>query len=135
LRLVEPSARRFPFAGLRLVVGVAVLALVGLLFAGVVLHADLAQRQLRLDRLRAASGDAERRHEQLKLEVAALEAPERIVALAGRLGLQAATGVVFLAPVAPDATVGATGPGGSGTSTETALGPLGAAPDGARGTR
>lgn len=147
LRLVEPTRRRrLRIGGLRFAVTSTVLAVVGVLFGAVVMHADLAARQLRIDRLRSETRDAEQVHEQLKLEVAALEAPDRIVAVAQRLGLQAASGVTFLSPVAPAAAISAatvtgtsvTGDGdaggGSGTAPGRTAGQVAAGADGARGT-
>jgi len=96
----------------RLVVG----ALVGLacagLFAIVGVRVLLAQGQLPVDRLEAEVTDAQAQSQRLRLDVARLESPTRIVAEAqGRLGMVPPATVTFLTPLpetaaAPDSDGG-----------------------------
>ncbi len=74
--LSRPSTTLFAIA---LVLGGAVSA--------IVLHADLAKNQLVLDKLRIEVGDQERTNQRLRVEVAELEAPARIINAANELGL------------------------------------------------
>ncbi len=74
--LSRPSTTLFAIA---LVLGGAVSA--------IVLHADLAKNQLVLDKLRIDVGDQERTNQRLRVEVAELEAPARIINAANELGL------------------------------------------------
>lgn len=69
------------------------------LFAIVVLHVLLAQGQTDINRLETRAGAEQVRHDRLRLEVADLEAPNRVVAVAkDRLGMVAADHVRYLAP-------------------------------------
>ena len=74
--LSRPSTTLFAIA---LVLGGAVSA--------IVLHADLAKNQLVLDELRIEVGAQERTNQRLRVEVAELEAPARIINAANELGL------------------------------------------------
>lgn len=76
-----------------------VLTVVAVMFGAVALHAQLAQRQGHLDGLRVRLAEAERTHERLRLDVATLQSPLRIVAAADRMGLRPPIGIVFLPPV------------------------------------
>lgn len=61
------------------------------LIAAVGFHVVVAQSQLEIDRLEREIGAEQRRYEQLRLQVATLSSPERIVTRAGELGMVAAT--------------------------------------------
>ena len=82
----------------------ALLVLVGVvmiisLFALAAFHAMLASSQADLDRLEQRVSDAQAHYEQLRLDVAELEAPSRIVREAQeRLGMVPPPGVTYLTP-------------------------------------
>ncbi|MGH9165739.1 MAG: hypothetical protein ACRDZW_09535 [Acidimicrobiales bacterium] len=72
------------------------------LFGLVAAHVLLAQGQFRLQRLDGQADSAQERYERLRLEVANLEAPGRIVAVAQeRLAMVAPAGVTYLSPTGP----------------------------------
>jgi cell division protein FtsL len=80
------------------VAGVSTLVVLGL-FGIVSLHVALTQGQFRLDRLQARADAQQARYEQLRLQVAELESPERIVAVAQeRLGMVSPPAVTYLSP-------------------------------------
>lgn len=69
------------------------------LFALAAFHAMLASGQAELDRIEQSVSDAQARYESLRLEVAELEAPSRIVREAQeRLGMVPPSGVTYLTP-------------------------------------
>jgi len=71
------------------------------LFALAASHAMLASGQAKLDRLHAEVDDAQARYQSLRLDVAELEAPERIVREAQeRLGMVPPPDVTYLSPSA-----------------------------------
>lgn len=82
----------------RLLVVAAVLAVGALLvLAGV--NALLVSNQVRLDALEQQVVDAQARHQALRLEVATLEAPERVVSAATeRLGMVAPETITYVQP-------------------------------------
>ena len=97
-------------------------ALLGLgLFATVVFHVVITENQFRLDELRDKAAAEETRYARLRLEVAHLESPKRVVAAAQeRLGMVQPEKVSYLSPPATAAeAAGASarpdGSGGSGT--------------------
>jgi len=68
-------------------------------FGLVVAQTELVQGQQQLDRLDQRVADATREHQELRLHVAELESPERIVAAATRdLGMVPPAGVTYLTP-------------------------------------
>src|SRR5207237_7250034 len=72
------------------------------LFSVAAFHVVLTQNQFRLDQLRSRAGTEQARYQRLRLKVAELESPDRIVATAqSRLGMVQAPSIVFLAPVQP----------------------------------
>lgn len=71
-----------------------------LLFALAAFHAVLVGNQLRIDELESRVADAQARYSASRLEVAELEAPERVVAEAQRLGMVAPPEVTYLTPSA-----------------------------------
>ncbi len=77
----------------------------GLLFAAVLagnvaVHAETTQGQLELERLETTARERQARYQQLRLRVAELEAPQRVVAQAGRMGMVEPDGVTYLTPTA-----------------------------------
>ena len=96
LRLVQNQARRR--AGRRrllVMLGIASVAVVGL--ALVALHVLIAENQFTLDRLQQQAATEQASYEKLRLQVAQLEAPARIVSQAeGRLGMVQPASVTYL---------------------------------------
>jgi cell division protein FtsL len=87
LHVVDEAPRR-RVRGTRLVVAAIVAVAVVLLFALAAFHAMLVAGQVNLDELRPTVAEEQARYESLRLEVARLEAPDRIVAVAQeRLGM------------------------------------------------
>lgn len=93
LEIVPAPRRRLGVLGM-LVLGVVFVAALAL----VAFHAVLVQRQLRLDQLDQQVAEEEARYQKLRLAVAEMEAPDRIVAEASRLGLVTPPAVVYLVP-------------------------------------
>lgn len=88
-------------------------ALITIAFALVYLHVVMAQRQFRLDDVTAKVSADQQRYQQLRLQVAQLEAPSRIISDAeGRLGMREPSSVTYLTPAgtsaAPPTTVAPT---------------------------
>jgi cell division protein FtsL len=72
------------------------------LFAVVAFHVVLTQNQFRLDQLRTSATTEQARYQRLRLQVAQLESPDRIVATAQKqLGMVQPPSIVYLAPVQP----------------------------------
>lgn len=96
LRLVDPAEahqRRVT----RVLTGMLVAAVCAGLFAIVALRVVLAQGQVQIDRLEASVDTQTATQQQLRLQVAQLEAPAQIVAAArGRLGMVTPTTVNYL---------------------------------------
>ena len=65
-------------------------------FGAVVLHASLAQGQIRLEEIRREVGAAAHQQTLLHAEIAQLKSPARIVSAASRLGLITPDGVTFV---------------------------------------
>lgn len=83
----------------RRVIGLTVLFVIAALFGLVSSHVVLTQGQFRLEQLEAEAADEQARFERLRLQVAQLESPERIVAAAQeRLGMVPPPGVKYLSP-------------------------------------
>ncbi|HUF33375.1 MAG TPA: hypothetical protein VMN58_09240 [Acidimicrobiales bacterium] len=97
LRVVDEVApRRSPRRG-RLVVVVAAVAAVVSLFALAAFHAMLVSGQVALDELGSRVADEQGRYESLRLEVASLESPERVVAVAQeQLGMVPPEEIIWL---------------------------------------
>ena len=77
----------------------------GLLFAAVLagnvaVHAETTQGQFELERLEKTARERQAHYQRLRLEVAQLEAPKRIVARARQLGMVEAGRVSYLTPTA-----------------------------------
>lgn len=87
------------------------------LFGVAVSHALLIEGQARLDNLDKQVAAEQHRYERLRLQRAALEAPDRIVGEAGEMGLVPAQEVTWLAPdEAPPGAAPAAAPEGTDTS-------------------
>jgi cell division protein FtsL len=103
LRVVrEPAGRQ----GRAKVIG---LVATGLVFAGLfalaIVHTLLVQHQLQLDTLQHQVDDARQEYQKLRLQVAVLESPQRIVDTAeSRLGMVPSGDVVYLTPSQPQAS-------------------------------
>ncbi len=101
LRLVDPAeARRRRLT--RVLTGLLVAAVCAGLFSIVVLRVVLAQGQVQVDRLQASVDAETATQQQLRLQVAQLEAPAQIVAAAkSRLGMVPPPSVTYLNPPPP----------------------------------
>jgi len=101
LRVVAPGERTPQAARRRaraLAVLTAWLVLAGL-FGLVAFHVLLTESQLKLDQLQQHATDQRNEYDRLRLQVAELEAPERVVAVAQqRLGMVTPPGVTYLSP-------------------------------------
>lgn len=100
LRVVPPGyltarARRKRARRLVVLAGVAIAAA---LFGVVAFHVVLTQNQLDLQHLRAEADKASVRQQQLRLQVAQLESPERVVDDAQKLGMVPPATVRYLSP-------------------------------------
>ncbi|HET9061178.1 MAG TPA: hypothetical protein VFN61_14765 [Acidimicrobiales bacterium] len=72
----------------------------GLLMALVALHVLIAQEQFRLNTLQSTAAADQASYEKLRLAVAELESPARIVSVAeGRLGMRQPGSVTYLPPL------------------------------------
>jgi cell division protein FtsL len=101
LRVVRPEAGRrlriSPRTGVVLTV-----SLFGALFGVAVSHAMLIESQMDLEQLDERASSEQARYERLRLDVAQLESPDRIVREAqDRLGMVPADDVVWLTPDQP----------------------------------
>jgi cell division protein FtsL len=96
-------ARRRRRARARLAGTAGVIGLLVVVFALVGIHVLLAQNQFQLDRLNARAAKQAAQYDRLRLQVAQLASPERVVAAAvGRLGMEQPPGVTYLTPAAPE---------------------------------
>ena len=68
------------------------------LFGVVVFHVLLTQNQFRLDKLQEQSLERQAEYDRLRLQVAELESPDRIIAAAQALGMVSPPKVTYLAP-------------------------------------
>lgn len=95
LSVVRPAPRRRA----RLVTILVSVAVMASLFGLVASHVMLTQGQFRLESLRARAAAEQTRYERLRLQVAELESPARIVATAQeRLGMVPPPTVTYLSP-------------------------------------
>jgi len=96
-------------------VATAVLTVVTI-FGAAIFHVLLIQSEFRLDRLHQEAAKEQARYEKLRLDVAQLSAPERIVATAQqRLGMVVPPQVAYLmVPAPPDSGKDNTGAQGAG---------------------
>ncbi len=98
LRVVS---RPTPMWGRRLTAFLWSMFIFGVAFLAVVLHATLAERQAALDTIHVNLERAERDHELLRVQVAKLESPDRVTALAARMGLVTPDKIRFVTPLVP----------------------------------
>lgn len=97
----ESRARRNARRRARITTTVLAVLSVAIVFAILGLRVVLAQGQGRIDLLEAQVAGAESQNQHLRLEVARLESPQRIVDEARtRLGMFAPESVTYLAPLA-----------------------------------
>jgi cell division protein FtsL len=82
----------------RQLVAVAAIVAALCLFGVVVFHVLLTQNQFRLDKLQEQSLDRQAEYDRLRLQVAELESPDRIIAAASTLGMMTPPKVTYLAP-------------------------------------
>jgi cell division protein FtsL len=101
LRLVDARTRR-PRYGVLTAIGIS--AVFALFFGLVLFHTVLLQNQRRLDQLDSQVSDQQSRYQQLRLQVAQLQSPERILEVAtAKLGLVPSEGTTYLTPSGADA--------------------------------
>jgi cell division protein FtsL len=100
LRVVPPGyvPARVRRRRARLLVLLAGVLMAAGLFGVVAFHVVLTQGQLDLQRLQARAAAGRAKEASLRLQVAQLESPERVVADAQRLGLTAPAQVRYLTP-------------------------------------
>lgn len=102
LRVLRPQETRTEADQRRFVRQIAVVVTIVAalcVFGVVVFHVVLTQNQFRLESLRDQAADREAEYDRLRLQVAELESPERIVAEAQqRLGMITPPEVVYLTP-------------------------------------
>ena len=102
-RELGPRARR---RRVRLVTVGAGALVSALLFGLVAFHVLIAQSQLQLGRMETQTSDAQARYDRLRLQVAQLSSPARIVAAAQeRLGMVPPPGITYLSPAGPGAAL------------------------------
>ena len=127
LRLVQEQARRRT-NGRRLLVSGG-LALLGVFCLGLVtLHVLIAENQFTLDRLQQTAAAKQASYEKLRLQIAELEAPARVVSEAeGSLGLVQPGSVTYLPAIPagpssndPPSADGATSPGSASSRSASA---------------
>ena len=94
-----------PDRPLRLALLATAVLTVGTIFGAAIFHVLLIQSEFRLDHINKEASKEEARYEKLRLDVAQLSAPERIVATAQqRLGMVVPPQVAYLmAPAPPSA--------------------------------
>jgi cell division protein FtsL len=99
LRVVDqPRPRRLSLA---VVTALVVGAVFAVLFGLVVFHTVLLQNQQKLDHLNTQVSDAQGQYQSLRLHVAQLEAPQRIIDVAThKLGMVPPDGTTYLTPAA-----------------------------------
>jgi cell division protein FtsL len=105
-----------PDRPLRLALVATAVLTIGTIFGAAIFHVLLIQSEFRLDQLNKEAAKEQARYEKLRLDVAQLSAPERIVATAQqRLGMVVPPQVAYLmAPTPPDSA----GAGSKGAGAE-----------------
>jgi len=100
LRVVPPNyvSARTRRKRARLLVFLAGAGIAAALFGVVAFHVVLTQNQLDLQHLRAEADTASAKQQQLRLQVAQLESPERVVDDAQKLGMVPQATVHYLSP-------------------------------------
>ena len=129
LRLVRRQARHTPRRHLVVPAGIAVAA--GVLMALVALHVLIAENQFRLDNLAQRAAAQQATYERLRLSVAELESPSRIVSAAeGKLGMQQPGTVTYLPATSTPTGSTMGGPSASANFGDTDAGSSASAPSG-----
>jgi cell division protein FtsB len=107
-RITQSRVRGGPRQGpapdrpLRLALAASAILTVGTIFGAAVFHVVLIQSEFRLDQINKEATKEEARYETLRLDVAQLSAPDRIVATAQqRLGMVVPPQVAYLMAPAP----------------------------------
>lgn len=111
LRVVPPGGRsaRARRRRARLVVAAVAAAAAAVVFGLVAFQVVLSEGQIRLEQLRQRAAEEQVRYDRLRLEVAELESPARIIAMAQqRLGMVAPPGVTYLSPTGAEVVPGPT---------------------------
>lgn len=85
----------------RLMVGTVVVVAALAFFGVVAAHVAITQRQFQLEQLERDGNELQADYDRLRLQVAELESPARVVAAAQELGLVQPEEVVYLTPEAP----------------------------------
>ena len=94
-----------PDRPLRLALLASAVLTVGTIFGAAIFHVILIQSEFRLDQINKEATKEEARYEKLRLDVAQLSAPDRIVATAQqRLGMVVPPQVAYLMAPIPQAT-------------------------------
>ncbi len=111
LRVVAPRHRTPADQPRRLLLATGVIVISAVAFGLVYLHVVLAQRQFALDDLTTRVTHQQEQYQQLRLQVAQLESPTRIIAVAeGRLGMREPSSVTYLTPSGPGGPPPTAGP-------------------------
>jgi len=100
----------------RLLTCVGVLAALAVVFGLVLVHVELTANQLRLTSLQDQAQRAQAKNDSLRLQVANLESPARIVARAQQLGMVTPQVIVYLSAVAATTTATTTSDTAAATS-------------------
>ncbi|GAC1380866.1 MAG: hypothetical protein NVSMB4_09620 [Acidimicrobiales bacterium] len=115
----SPRARR---RHRRLFAALGFVAALAGVFALVLVHVQLTTNQLRLVHLQQEADRQQLRHIKLRLEVAKLESPARVVATAQQLGMVSPATITYLTAGSPSASVGAAATPGAPNTPATAGG-------------
>lgn len=112
-RAVHPAAPARPARTSRRVrfIGSGLL-FVAVLVGNVSVHASTTQGQFELERLQAGARRQEATYQQLRLQVAQMEAPAAVVERARRLGMVSPAKITYLTPTATTPTAERLPPGG-----------------------
>jgi cell division protein FtsL len=97
LKVVPAPASKHRF-GRRVLVTMAIAAALLTPFALVLVHVELTANQLHLTSLQTKGDDAQAQYEKLRLQVAQLASPSRVVANAQQLGMVTPTTITYLTP-------------------------------------
>jgi hypothetical protein len=89
----------------RLAITSTVVLVFGSMFGIAAFHSVLVQSQLRLDQLDQRIAAEQQRQGELRLQVAQLGAPQRVIVAAGDLGMVAPDDRLYLAAVVPGSVV------------------------------
>jgi len=103
LQVVKRPARQPVDRRLLAVVGGA-FVFAGVLAGNVAVHAQTTQGQFELERLQTTARQRQVHYQQLRLQMAQLEAPQRIVARSHQLGMVEPSVVTYLSPRANTST-------------------------------